>query len=60
MSFMTADVRDMRDQFDDHAFDVVLDKGTLDSLLCAEDDTGNAGGMLREVRRVLRPGAHSR
>ena len=57
MEFCVEDVRDMRGAFPDHSFDVALDKGTLDALLCADDDTGNADKMMRELRRVLRPGA---
>ena len=59
MGFRVLDMRDMAGAFADSAFDVVLDKGTLDAMLCADDDEGAAGGMLREVRRVLRPGAAS-
>ena len=55
--FMTADVRDLH-MFQDSCFEVVLDKGTLDALLCAADDEGNASKMLQEVRRVLHPGTH--
>jgi EEF1A lysine methyltransferase 4 len=57
MEFMTADVRDLH-MFQDSCFEVVLDKGTLDALLCAADDEGNASKMLQEVRRVLHPGTH--
>ena len=56
MSFVTADARAMQDAFSRASFDAVIDKGTLDALLCADDDTGNAQKMMLEVARVLRPG----
>lgn len=56
MTFCVEDVRDMRAAFDDHTFDVALDKGTLDALLCADDDVGNSSLMMREIARLLRPG----
>jgi len=36
-------------------FDVVLDKGTLDSVLCGENSTANAAKTLAGVSRVLKP-----
>lgn len=41
--------------FPDGAFDAVLDKGTLDSLLCGENTTANASRYLHEVARVMKP-----
>eukprot|EP00892_Ulva_mutabilis_P012740 jgi/Ulvmu1/9839/UM056_0080.1 len=55
MQFEVADCRNMR-SFDDNSFAAVLDKGTMDAMLCAEDDTGNACKMLNEVYRVLSNG----
>eukprot|EP00922_Rhytidocystis_sp_ex-Travisia-forbesii_P008126 GHVS01011970.1.p1 GENE.GHVS01011970.1~~GHVS01011970.1.p1 ORF type:complete len:239 (-),score=30.12 GHVS01011970.1:384-1100(-) len=40
----------------DQSFPVVLDKGTLDSILCGEGSTSNVQKMLREISRVLEPG----
>lgn len=57
MEFAVLDMRDMSRAYADGTFDTVLDKGTLDAMLCADDDEGAAGAMLREVRRVLCPGA---
>jgi hypothetical protein len=37
-------------EFPDEAFDVVVDKGTLDSILCGEGSTANVGKALSEVR----------
>ncbi|CAI7896406.1 unnamed protein product [Closterium sp. NIES-53] len=42
--------------FDESAFDVVLDKGTLDAILCGNDSVENASAMLSEVCRVLKHG----
>ena len=42
-------------EFPDESFDVVLDKGTLDSVLCGEGSTSNAGKTLSEITRVLKP-----
>jgi SAM-dependent methyltransferase len=37
-------------------FDVVLDKGTLDSLICGGCSQKKVGQMMSEVSRVLKPG----
>merc|ERR1719362_2740112 len=39
----------------DNDFKVVLDKATLDSILCGEGSTHNAQKMLSEISRVLWP-----
>merc|ERR1719376_313584 len=39
----------------DRKFNVVVDKGTLDSLLCGERSTHNAQKALMEISRVLQP-----
>jgi len=41
--------------FEDHKFDVVIDKATIDSILCGEGSTHNATKMLSEVSRSLKP-----
>lgn len=43
-------------EFADASFDIVLDKGTMDSILCGENSTANANKALTEVSRVLKPG----
>ncbi len=40
-------------RFEDGRFNIVFDKGTLDSLLCAENAAGNVEKMLNEIYRVL-------
>lgn len=44
--------------FPDGYFDAVLDKGTLDSVLCGENSTSNATKMLAETSRVLKAGGN--
>ena len=48
------DVRAM--EFENGLFDCVLDKGTLDCVLCGESSTINAQKMLTEINRVLNAG----
>ena len=54
MKFLTMDCLDL--DFDSSCFDVVLDKGTLDSILCGMNAQDNSMRALKEVRRVLKPG----
>ncbi|KAK3138868.1 hypothetical protein QOZ80_5AG0374490 [Eleusine coracana subsp. coracana] len=54
LKYMQMDVRDMS-VFDDESFDCVLDKGTLDAMMCADDAPDGASKMLEEVARILRP-----
>merc|ERR1712039_579791 len=53
MSYTQCDARAM--ELPDQDFNVVLDKATLDSILCGEGSTHNAQKMLQEVSRVLQP-----
>uniref|UniRef100_A0AAV1U7T6 Methyltransferase type 11 domain-containing protein n=1 Tax=Peronospora matthiolae TaxID=2874970 RepID=A0AAV1U7T6_9STRA len=39
----------------DETFDAVVDKGTMDSILCGEGSTANVSKMCHEVYRVLKP-----
>jgi ubiquinone/menaquinone biosynthesis C-methylase UbiE len=43
-------------EFPDRQFDAVVDKALLDSLLCGERSTANAGLYVKEVARCLKPG----
>lgn len=54
MSYRVMDVLDMS-EFKSGEFNVVLDKGTLDSILCGDNSVANAEKMLNEVYRVLTP-----
>lgn len=42
--------------YPDACFNAVIDKGTLDCLLCGESSTANTGRYTHEVARVLKPG----
>merc|ERR1719240_1074659 len=53
MTFTQMDGRAM--ELPDGNFNVVVDKATLDSVLCGEGSTHNAQKMLQEVSRVLQP-----
>ncbi|KAM0951242.1 putative endothelin-converting enzyme 1 [Dioscorea sansibarensis] len=53
LKYIKMDVRDMSD-FESGSFDAVIDKGTLDSLMCGHDAQENATKMLEEVGRVLK------
>uniref|UniRef100_A0A803P9K3 Methyltransferase type 11 domain-containing protein n=1 Tax=Cannabis sativa TaxID=3483 RepID=A0A803P9K3_CANSA len=55
LKYMQMDVRDMS-IFPDESFDGVLDKGTLDSLMCGTDAPVSTSQMLGEVSRLLKPG----
>ncbi|XP_024985914.1 EEF1A lysine methyltransferase 4 [Cynara cardunculus var. scolymus] len=53
LKYIHMDVRDMK-AFESGSFDAVIDKGTLDSLLCGHNSKTNAAKMLEEVERVLK------
>ncbi|GAB2220072.1 hypothetical protein Droror1_Dr00007715 [Drosera rotundifolia] len=53
LSYIQMDVRDMN-FFQTGSFDAVIDKGTLDSILCGSNSMKNATMMLEEVQRVLK------
>ncbi|KAK4795073.1 hypothetical protein SAY86_013067 [Trapa natans] len=55
LKYMQMDVRDMS-FFPDESFDSIIDKGTLDSLMCGNDAPISAAQMLGEVSRLLKPG----
>ncbi|CDP16366.1 unnamed protein product [Coffea canephora] len=55
MKYMKMDVRDMS-FFPDDSFHSVIDKGTLDSLMCGNNAPISAAHMLGEVSRLLKPG----
>ena len=42
------------DEFENGTFDAVIDKGTIDSLLCGEAATWNVNKTVSEVHRVLK------
>jgi len=50
------DVREIK--YNDNTFDAVIDKSTIDALLCGEKSYLNVAIMLREVQRVLKVGGY--
>ena len=42
-------------EFPDESFDAIIDKGTLDSILCGEGSTANTAKYCTEASRVLKP-----
>lgn len=53
MTYQQMDCRQM--EFPAGKFNVVIDKGTLDSVLCGEGSTRNMQKTLTEISRVLQP-----
>ncbi|EPS60757.1 hypothetical protein M569_14044, partial [Genlisea aurea] len=53
LKYMHMDVRDMS-SFSSGSFTAVIDKGTLDSILCGQSSPENSHKMLTEVMRVLK------
>ena len=54
---MTWDVEDaMNMSYKSKSFDIVLDKSTLDAILCGESSFKNAAKLLAESQRILKPG----
>ncbi|XP_027336699.1 methyltransferase-like protein 13 [Abrus precatorius] len=53
LKYMEMDVRDMSG-FQSESFGAVIDKGTLDSILCGNNSRQNATKMLGEIWRVLK------
>lgn len=54
MQFEVMDVTKM--DYPDESFDLVLDKSTIDTLMCTESPLINVARMAEESHRVLRPG----
>jgi hypothetical protein len=46
------DVRNMR--FESNTFDLIIDKSTIDALLCGDSAFLNTALMMRECQRILR------
>jgi ubiquinone/menaquinone biosynthesis C-methylase UbiE len=54
LEFIQMDARKL--QFEDSSFELAVDKGTLDSILCGENSTAHSLKYISEVYRVLSPG----
>ncbi|KAJ3676291.1 hypothetical protein LUZ60_003703 [Juncus effusus] len=57
LKYMQMDVKDMS-FFSNESFDCIIDKGTLDALMCGTDASRAASQMLDEVNRLLKPGGN--
>lgn len=55
MTFKVMDVLDLK-EFAPGEFNAVIDKGTLDSVLCGDNSVPCAEKMMNEIFRVLSPG----
>mmetsp|Transcript_13627 Transcript_13627/g.13363 ORF Transcript_13627/g.13363 Transcript_13627/m.13363 type:complete len:84 (-) Transcript_13627:210-461(-) len=53
LPFKQMDVRSL--QYEEGTFDAVVDKGTIDCVLCGDGSGPNADLMLSEIYRVLSP-----
>ena len=53
MTFELGDVTSIP-QYKDNSFDVLIDKSTIDALLCAENSFIMTAYMLKEAQRVLK------
>lgn len=56
MEWVRMDVLKM--DFPDASFDLVIDKGTIDSLLCGSNSFHNVYQMNKQISRVMKKGAH--
>jgi ubiquinone/menaquinone biosynthesis C-methylase UbiE len=55
LSYQVMDVRDMKG-FKDDTFDFIIDKSTLDALLCGEKSFVDVVYMTKEISRILKEG----
>jgi len=53
LQYLEMDATDLK--FESDSFDVVIEKGTFDSLSCNQGSEGLIAGMVKEIARVLRP-----
>lgn len=56
MHFDQMDVRNLK--YKDETFDLVIDKSTMDALLCGENSYANVAQMTKEISRVLKIGGY--
>ena len=56
---MKWDVMDVRElKYPDNSFDLIVDKSTIDALLCGDQAYLNVAIMLKECQRVLKEGGY--
>ena len=54
---MIYEVMDCTDlKYENNSFDVVLDKSTIDALLCGANSFLTVAQMIKELQRVVKPG----
>ena len=56
MRWVTMDALSM--DYESESFDCVVDKSTIDAILCGEYSFYNAAKMLKEVQRVIKPSGY--
>ena len=56
MKYEVMDVRDIK--YESNYFDLVIDKSTIDTLLCGDDAFISVAKMIKEVQRVLKVGGY--
>jgi len=56
MKWEVMDVRELK--YPDGCFDLIVDKSTIDALLCGDQAYLNVAVMLRECQRVLKEGGY--
>ena len=56
MNWAVMDVRDLK--YQDEMFDLIIDKSTIDALLCGDYAYLNVAIMLKECQRVLKTGGY--
>lgn len=56
MRFETMDCRDLK--YENESFDLIIDKSTIDAMLCSECDSLNVAIMLKECQRTLKTGGY--
>jgi EEF1A lysine methyltransferase 4 len=49
LEYKTADITDLSECFTNESYDVILDKGTLDTMLCYKDPEVTGAKVLKEV-----------
>jgi len=55
MEYVVADCTNMP-EFEDNSFDIVIDKSTIDALLCGENSFIMTAKMMKEIQRILKAG----
>ncbi|KAJ5072591.1 s-adenosyl-l-methionine-dependent methyltransferases superfamily protein [Anaeramoeba ignava] len=54
LEFFVQDTRKLT--FSDSSFETIIDKGTLDTLICGKEGDDDVDSMMKEIYRILKPG----